>query len=646
MFPIRINGNDLNPSIEPALNASATNYILVQTQRSLSPAQREILVNMSLEFYDCICENTYLCGYQHHDLEVIRGEAFVVYVDVYRQEFKIDPHLKMETASLDNPINVVILFHDATKLVVENMRAEIMQKIKGDYKADDYKADDIQFFKRKAHLTVPSTCLDTLATIDEIRKIEKVGKIGLRNIQARLIMEVGIPQQPPPPPAQARLYQGDGQVIAIADTGLDTGDAANIHYAFGNRVRHIYHPLHDYSGHGTHVCGSAVGDGITENNLHVMGTAPQAQLVVQYMSGDLTELLARPYIDHSARVHSDSWGDDPPSGGQLGYTTKAEEIDRFIWNNKDMVVCWAAGNDAAYDEDTGTPHEGQIGSEAAAKNCITVGASENDRPDMPVTYAMWPLGEFPPQIGARRMAEDPFRVAAFSSRGPTMLDGNQRQRIKPDIVAPGTLVLSARSTHAVEVPRVFAEDDRWCFLSGTSMATPLVAGCAAVLREALLKTATAPSPALISAALIKALLINGADAMYGVTPNVHSGFGRVNLAKSLTAACGNQGTGLLEHEISDTNRRFSTEIQITANDATLKTTLVWSDPPENATIRNKLRLEVEDASGLKRYTRHLYNNIHQVEWENISSGRVIVRVGSLGHLDVSPQPFAVVWRVY
>src|SRR2546421_10746226 len=75
----------------------------------------------------------------------------------------------------------------------------------------------------------------------------------------------------------------------------------------------------DFHGHGTHVCGSAVGDGLMNANIRVTGTAPQARLVVQCLRrdpqgwllglpGDLAQLFEPPYSQYEARVHSNSWG--------------------------------------------------------------------------------------------------------------------------------------------------------------------------------------------------------------------------------------------------------------------------------------------------------------------------------------------------
>ncbi|QYT03661.1 ANK_REP_REGION domain-containing protein [Trichoderma simmonsii] len=130
IFPIRINGNNISQSIGPAKDASEANYILIQTRKDISDAEKDILQGMNLEFYDCICENTYLCRYEPDDLEIIRQKGFIAYVDVYRQEFKICANLKMEmkTINSDEIIEAVLIFHDASRLDVENMRAEIVKK--------------------------------------------------------------------------------------------------------------------------------------------------------------------------------------------------------------------------------------------------------------------------------------------------------------------------------------------------------------------------------------------------------------------------------------------------------------------------------------------------------------------------------------
>src|SRR5213075_2564941 len=154
----------------------------------------------------------------------------------------------------------------------------------------------------------------------------------------------------------------------------------------------------------------------------------------------------------------------------------------------------------------------------------------NNRPDYPIVYSNFvKLRNAVEPIRSDKAANNPEGMVAFSSRGPT-----KECRIKPDVVAPGTGILSAHSRNAPPRP-LGSTDPDWFIDNGTSMATPLVAGCAAVLRETLVKNGN-PKP---TAALIKALLINGAveiagqyhPSEAGPSPNNNSGFGRVNLEK-------------------------------------------------------------------------------------------------------------------
>jgi subtilisin family serine protease len=82
-------------------------------------------------------------------------------------------------------------------------------------------------------------------------------------------------------------FEGENQVVAVADTGFDVGSTTNVHPAFQGRVARLYalgrpNNANDPNGHGTHVAGSVLGDGIsTVLGMAIRGTAPRAQLVLQ-----------------------------------------------------------------------------------------------------------------------------------------------------------------------------------------------------------------------------------------------------------------------------------------------------------------------------------------------------------------------------
>lgn len=200
---------------------------------------------------------------------------------------------------------------------------------------------------------------------------------------------------------------------------------------------------------------------------------------------------------------------------------------------------------------------GSIGAEAAAKNCITVGAccSSKNNGDKNV-------------------------MADFSSYGPI----KPHDRNKPDVVAPGTHILSANSSLVLN-PNPPNGDKNWRLMDGTSMATPLVAGCVAVLRDALDRRN--PSVKNPQAALIKALLINGAHPLgpplqptKRFVPRNDSGFGRVKMDDSIVIVEGKNEEAFIEDKVSHDKTSVAIEhIVVKPRYKTLKATLVWSDPP-------------------------------------------------------------------
>jgi hypothetical protein len=198
----------------------------------------------------------------------------------------------------------------------------------------------------------------------------------------------------------------------------------------------------DPDGHGTHTAGSILGDGSASGGQY-KGTAPGAELVHQsvmdYNGGldglplDLGDLFLQTY-DLGARIHSDSWG--ASVAGE--YNENAAAVDAFMWDHKDMLVLFSAGNSGADADQDGVIDPDSIGSPGTAKNVLTVGASENERPTIATTWSAFGYGANP--IRDDTLANDFEGMAAFSSRGPTD-DG----RIKPDVVAPGTYIVSPRS---------------------------------------------------------------------------------------------------------------------------------------------------------------------------------------------------------
>ena len=588
---------------------------------------------------------------------------------------------------------------------------------------------------------IDKTQLHRIAALWSVRTIESIPQLQLTSNIARQTLKVDRVQDP----FDSKEFCGEGEIIAIADSGLDTGDPSKMHPSFAGRVVAIHnYNLKDYNenlagqkvleyhkddweGHGTHVAGCALGGPVKDDKGDIIqGAAPKAGLLAIAMMLEATEgqknekqsmpsvpglhgLFEVPYPTGATfvrpKIHSNSWNTFARfSEEQQDYgEATGKVVDEVTWTEKTQLICFGAGNDGRSHLQDGR----QIGSVAAAKNCITVGATVNARSmvyDMDYqTPSQWMadakeqkglLGNLPPQPSLGQVN----CVTEFSSRGPT-----KEGRMKPDVVAPGGVILSAKSKSDNAHIKNDYGDNNFTIMSGTSMACPFVSGCAAVLREALSKRRHLQNP---SSALLKALIIHGASDLAishgeartlkgqsenGGTTNVEIDYddGEKRVVKVLLekprdpiplAPNGIQGHGLVDLEASLRpiwNDSFSSsatphadlldfdtgllqgipklvrELKITgAFDLTV--TLVWTDRPGKE-LQNQLRIELPNwkADGTRGDTATFIQTpkpINNVEkWtKRFDGGTVQICVNcvqTLGLEDKDRAPFAVVWSI-
>jgi serine protease AprX len=335
-------------------------------------------------------------------------------------------------------------------------------------------------------------------------------------------------------------WTGKDELIAVIDSGVDA-----THPDLASRL-HVAETVPgatatDQFGHGTHVAGTIAGTGAASNG-HIRGMAPDARLISLgivdeaknlLLPTDLGDLL-RQVARHGAKIINLSWDTSVASV----YEEASMAVDTFTRERPDVLVVIAAGNDGEAPVDY--PPFYSIGAPATAKNALTVGACASDRGDFAgITWGKYAPRRFPrPPTSDQLIAGNPELPAALSSRGPT--DTNS---IKPDLLAPGTAILAPRAAGVPdrEFWRSYASfEGRYAFMNGTSMATPIVSGAAAVVRQYLREEHKLANP---SSALMRAVLIAAAgrvpwarekaDEKHCGYPDFDQGFGRLDLSKLL-----------------------------------------------------------------------------------------------------------------
>ncbi|MEK7691178.1 MAG: S8 family serine peptidase, partial [Bdellovibrionota bacterium] len=285
---------------------------------------------------------------------------------------------------------------------------------------------------------------------------------------------------------------GNGGRVAILDTGIDGN-----HPALQGRVQVLkdfvgpgdeappsQNPYDDH-GHGTHVAGTVAAASLT--GFSAVGVAAGAELLigkVMNLYGSSTwEAIAEslqwvmdpdgdPDTADQPLIVSNSWGVGIPSEAD-----SAENSEFCIavrnWRNAGILPVFAAGNFG--------PSPSTVAFPAACPGALAVGATD---------------------------AGD--RVASFSSRGPARWKGLTLD--KPELVAPGVAILSTKTGGGYTTK------------SGTSMATPHVAGVAALIAE---------QEVSANPAFLEARLIEGVQDLGGPGFDFSNGFGRLNAFRSL-----------------------------------------------------------------------------------------------------------------
>ncbi|MEO6123291.1 MAG: S8 family serine peptidase [Ilumatobacteraceae bacterium] len=653
-------------------------YFLVQLVGPVKQDWLTSIVNRGGRLQGTLSGYRLLVGMTPAAADAVAGEPFVDAITPYRPAMKVSPALRADVAGRELGVDSLT----SLDLVGSNVAAAA-GAVAGDAKvqvqvtvfsgestqdvAAEIRASGGTVLSTSDRTVIASTSLASIVSIADRQGIEAILPHSFpepTNDRAAGLMHVPVDHT-----FATFTLTGAGQVVGIADSGIDTGAAATMHPDLAGRVTIVSSPNQfaslttdpapfddgaaDELGHGTHVAGSVAGNGaaaIAAGSTTVpTGIAPGVTLhftaIGQRVTwgptapaglapwglygipADLNNLFGPAYVA-GARIHTNSWGSSNSATNltiEGSYDSNAREVDDYSSTHRDALVLFSAGNNGRDNNADAQIDGDSIGTPGTAKNCLTVGASENNRPSgsmpTPGVNGNWTAAfgtRFAGFAAAGHVSNDGQGMALFSSRGPT--DDGRR---KPDLVAPGTNILSVRSSAystaiigaAATRPILWGEvagvlNGDYCWSGGTSMSTPLVAGAAALIRQHLVTQRGHHQDGVTpSGALVKAMLVNGAVPIAGqypgevpADPNSVDGFGLVDMVGSLTP--GTLGQTLFCDDptlalSSMQTRTFS--VQAVDLGQPMKITLVWTDPPSPVGVgglQNQLSLQLVPPGGM------------------------------------------------
>ncbi|MEO0226664.1 MAG: S8 family serine peptidase [candidate division WOR-3 bacterium] len=645
-FDTKFLGKDGEPDLPEELKIQyredESGYYIVQFSGPIYEIQKKWLEENGANIHFYIPNYGFVVSVKNRtQIEAIRTNPSVNWAGIYQPAYKIS---KMFNRVGEEHIVTILLFMDSDIALV-------LDEIKAITKKTEFAIVD-NGINKIIRGVINKKDLSAIAHIKGVYWIEPYIRPVVNNDYVQWIVQSGTSGVRS---IWAKGIAGEGEIVHTSDTGINCNHYAHLSGSspittWGDYPSHnaiiAYKPggpsdkvlFGDGQGggsyHGTHTAGTITGDDtLTSGGSARDGVAKRSRIYFTdiggsadtlWIFGDLNELFILPYNGNSAggaRVSSNSWG--AAVAGE--YTAEAQQVDQFMWAHRDFLICMSNGNEG--------PGTNTVGSPATAKNCASIGASDNGS-----TYYTY--------------------LASYSSRGPTD-DGRQ----KPTVLAPGGYYAYVYSSTS--------GTNTYGGMQGTSMACPGAAGAAALARQYLRegwypsgKKTAGNAWSYISAAMLKAILVNSADTNMrqgtnGYIPNNNLGWGRINLDSTLYFSGEARKTLLLDDTIGVlTGERKDYHFNVPSGAANLKITVVWTDYPGNPAVLKQIvnDLDLYCQIGSTFYRGNQYSNGQSVanpagrdslnveECVRVNSptaGDWLVRIEGR-NVPFGPQPFALV----
>jgi subtilisin-like proprotein convertase family protein len=434
---------------------------IVQANGPINSAFRAALSAAGAQIVSYIPNNAYLVTVAAGGAAGLAGQTGVQSVTPYEPYYKISESLLGLAVNQKNlPDNSVL-----TLGLFPNTAAATADQIK--QLGGTVVATDQSPFGPIVRVTPPQNWT-ALAVLPGVQIMELAHRRALANDLARVTL--GISADTITPTNYLGL-SGSNVLVEVNDTGIDaghpdfglTGSAEHPGSASPSRII-ADSPLSivDTNGHGTHVAGIIAGNGSmsytmtnppqgSTNFADFRGKAPAARLYsVAALDDTGTSDTSDSYLQTApaltnALISNNSWtyvGDNSYDLAAASYDAAVRDALPLVTGSQPVLFVFAAGNEGGGNDGGGGPSPDTITSPGTAKNVITVGALEQLRN---ITNIVTDAGGNASPVW-QPQTDTSFQVAGYSSRGNVGIGiEGAYGRFKPDVVAPGSFVVSTRS---------------------------------------------------------------------------------------------------------------------------------------------------------------------------------------------------------
>ncbi len=442
---------------------------VVQARGPIDAGFRSLLKAVGASVVAYIPNNAYLVRASGAVAGQLQADPRTQSVLPYEPYYKLKPSLlKLAVAQQplpDNSVLNLLLFADARTQTLADL-ANLSVKVLG---------EDRSPFGPVVQVLPPVESLPFLAALPGVHEMEIAAARVPANDLSRV--QVGVSTNLLTTNNYLGLT-GTNILVSVNDSGVDATHPDLSPRVFGNSTNALLDP----NGHGTHVAGiiaSSGGESSTVTNAagptgayagtntQFRGKAPAAKIFVQPVG-----MFTKPFTDGAtltwpsdsvlqqgaartnAFISNNSWnyvGNDSQSYDlhAASYDAAVRDALPNVSGSQPLLLVFSAGNTGGGDDTGSFGNSDTVQSPATAKNVITVGAIKQPRY---VTNEVWKCS--PPNSTNNCATNQPWlsmtdssdQVAAFSSRGNVGINiEGEFGRFKPDVVAPGTFVISTKS---------------------------------------------------------------------------------------------------------------------------------------------------------------------------------------------------------